>query len=467
MNHLNTPPVTPNIPSWISDAIFYQIFPERFCNGDPTNDPANTAPWGDQPTRENFFGGDLQGVLQKLDYLRDLGVNALYFNPIFAAHTNHRYDTCDYFQVDPLLGDTMLLRRLVEQAHRLGMHVILDGVFNHCGDGFPAFQDVLRKGADSEYAGWFTARSYPLQREPINYLSCGGCQYLPKFNHANSQVRELILKVARYWVEECDIDGWRLDVPFKIPLEFWREFRAVVKAVKPEAYLVGEVWREANQWVRGDVFDGVTNYRLRDILLDYVHTTILDAEDFGYELQTLLTAHGESAPAMLNLLDSHDTERILTTLKGDVEKLRILLTMQMTLPGAPMIYYGDEVGLPGETDPDCRRCFPWDETRWNTQVVTATRELIALRRAHPALRQARPQILTTFNGVLAYRMTAADDDVIVIVNPREAIANLDLPVSTDTSVWKLSSGRAHYTAENGVLHLPLITAHSAQVLLKD
>lgn len=470
MNNSSQNPVlihASGVPAWVADAIFYQIFPERFRNGDPTNDPAGVAPWGDLPTRENFFGGDLQGILEKLDYLSDLGVNALYLNPIFAARTNHRYDTVDYFKIDPMLGDTALLKRLVAEAHRRGMHVLLDGVFNHCGEDFPPFLDVLQKGATSEYADWFTARSYPLQREPINYLSCGGCQYLPKLNHANLQVRAFILKVARYWIEEAGIDGWRLDVPFKIPLDFWREFRSVVKAANPSAYLVGEVWREADQWVRGDVFDGVTNYRLRDILLDYVHTTVLDAEDFGYELQTLLAAHGPAAFAMLNLLDSHDTARILTTLKGDVEKLRILLTLQMTLPGAPMVYYGDEVGLPGETDPDCRRCFPWDERTWNAQVVAMTRELIALRRAHPALRHGLPQLLSAFNGVLAYRMAVADDEVIVVVNPREAIAGLELPLSTPFHAWKMYNEEDHLGVENGTLTLPLIQAHSTQIWLAD
>ncbi|MPM53912.1 Neopullulanase [bioreactor metagenome] len=217
--------------------------------------------------------------------------------------------------------------------------------------------------------------------------------------------------------------------------------------------------------MRGDVYDGVTNYRLRDILLDYVHTTVLDAEDFGYELTTLLAAHGGAAPAMLNLLDSHDTTRILTTLKGDADKLRILLTLQMTLPGAPMIYYGDEVGLLGETDPDCRRTFPWDETQWNARVTVFTRELIALRHAYPALRHGSPEVLGFFNGVLAYRMAAEGDEAIVVVNPREAIAHLDLPLTSASTNWQQFDGGQRYSVSGGALHLPLVPACSAQVLL--
>ena len=452
---------------WVSDAIFYQIFPDRFCNGDQGNDPKNIANWGDQPTRENFFGGDLQGILNKLPYLQDLGVNALYLNPIFQARTNHRYDTSDYFKVDSALGDTALLKMLVQQAHQRGMHVILDGVFNHCGDGFAPFQDVLQKGAASEYADWFIARSYPLKTQPLNFLTCGGCIYLPKLNHAHRPVQEFILKVARYWVEETGIDGWRLDVPFKIPLDFWCEFRQVVKEANPQAYLVGEIWREAEPWVRGDVFDGVTNYRLRDIVLDYVNTLVLDGEDFGYELQTLLNSHGTAASSMLNLLDSHDTARILTTLNGDVSKMRIALTIQMTLPGAPMIYYGDEVGLKGETDPDCRGCFPWDESNWDQQVVTMTRTLIALRTTHPALRYGRPLTLAAFNGVYAYRMAHAGDEVIVIVNPREAISDFELPTQSAKRSWRLAAGEAVFTSAEGRLRFDIVPACSALVLTTD
>jgi Glycosidases len=459
-------------PSWVADAIFYQIFPERFCNGDPVNDPAGTQPWGGLPTRENFFGGDLQGVLQKLDYLQGLGVNAIYLNPIFAARTNHRYDTSDYFKVDPALGDLALLKALTEEMHRRGMHLILDGVFNHCGDGFAPFLDVRAKGERSEYRDWFVARSYPLSTDPLNFLTCGGCTYLPKLNHAYRPVQEFILKVARYWLEEAGIDGWRLDVPFKIPLPFWREFRQVVKSVNPQAYLVGEVWREAAPWVQGDVFDGVTNYRLRDILFDYVLTNVLDGEDFGYELQTLLTGHGPAARSMLNLLDSHDTARVLTTFKGDLERLRLALTAQMTLPGAPMIYYGDEVGLLGETDPDCRRCMPWEEHDWNLPVLQMTRELTALRQAHPALRQAhpalrsaQPQTLAAFNGIYAYRMAGAGDEVIVVLNAREAIPAFELPTLSTVQRWREFSRGQVIESPYGRLQFDWVPARSAQVFV--
>lgn len=452
-------------PNWVPDAIFYQIFPDRFYNGDQCNDPPELAIWGELPTRENFFGGDLQGIILKLDYLQNLGVNALYLNPIFQARTNHHYDTTDYFKVDPALGDMVLLKELVSQVHRRGMHMILDGVFNHCGDGFAPFQDVRKNGADSEYAKWFLPCSFPLSTDPLNFLTCGGCVYLPKLNYTYRPVQEFILKVASYWLEVSGVDGWRLDVPFKIPLDFWREFRKVVKNVNPQAFLVGEVWREAAPWITGDSFDGVTNYRLRDLILDYVLNNVLDGEDFGYELETLLAAHGTAAQSMLNLLDSHDTPRILTMLKGDVDRLRIAMTIQMTLPGAPMIYYGDEIGLLGEADPDCRRCMPWNEVDWNMQVVKITHDLVELRKEHPSLHYGHPQKLVAFNFVFAYKQEFENDEVIVVLNPGKTVQELGIPTKNQITHWQEYSSRKLYTASNGTILFEQVPPLSVFVLL--
>lgn len=422
-------------PAWVADAVFYQIFPDRFRNGDTGNDPPGTVAWGTEPNRQDFCGGDLQGVKGSLDYLQELGIDAIYLNPIFQAETNHRYDTSDYFRVDPALGDLNLLKELVDDMHTRGMRLILDGVFNHCGLGFGPFRDVLENGESSRYKDWFLARDYPLTAAPLNYQTCGGCTYLPKLNHGHPPVREFLLDVARYWLVEANIDGWRLDVPFKVPMSFWREFRRVVREANPEAYLVGEVWRDASPWIAGDVFDGVTNYRLRDLIFDFVLTGVLDAEDFGFELHSLLDAHGTAARSMVNLLDSHDTRRVLTSFGGDVEGLRLALTLQMTLPGAPMIYYGNEVGLQGETDPDCRRCMPWDEKEWDADLLSVTRALIGLRRAHPALRHGDLEVLYTFDGVFAYRMRSGDDEVMVIVNPRGNVADVRVPVDSGGAPW--------------------------------
>ncbi|RPI25701.1 MAG: glycoside hydrolase family 13 protein [Chloroflexota bacterium] len=456
-----------DIPDWVPEAIFYQIFPDRFYNGDSSINPAGMTAWDDLPTRENFFGGNLQGILKKLDYLQDLGINALYLNPIFKARTNHKYDTQDYFQIDPSFGSNRLFKDLVDEVHHRGMHLILDGVFNHCGAEFAPFQDLVQHGTASPYRGWFIVRSYPITQVPLSYLTCGGAAYLPKLNHAYRPVQEFILKVARYWIDEFGIDGWRLDVPFKIPLDFWREFRQVVREAHPQAYLVGEIWREAGPWIQGDIFHGVTNYRLRELLLDYCLTNILDGEDFAFETGILAKAHGPNRAAMLNLLGSHDTARIMTLLRGDFNRLKVALTYLMTTPGVPLVYYGDEVGLLGETDPDCRRPMPWRQTEWNPQVLSLYRWLIRLRKDHAALRRGECETLFVFNGVFAYRIYIPEDDLIVILNPREHVSDVPLSVGERFPSWKDSETGRVYPVMEGKLQLSGVPACSATILIPD
>ncbi|MCL4466902.1 MAG: glycoside hydrolase family 13 protein [Chloroflexi bacterium] len=455
----------PGRPDWVPDAIFYQILPDRFCNGDPTNDPPGLEAWGNSPTRESFFGGDLQGVLGKLDYLQDLGVNALYLNPVFLARTSHRYDTSDYFQVDPALGTNELLNQLIRELHHRDMRIVLDGVFNHCGDGFWAFEDVKALGAASPYADWFTVRSYPISAAPLSYFTCGGAPYLPKLNLQYRPVQEYLLKVGTHWVGDSDVDGWRLDTACKIPRSFWRDFRVAVKTANPQAYLVGEVWRDAAPWVQGDTFDGVTNYRLRELLLDFCALGILDAEDFAYEVDTLLSSQGEAAPYMLNLLGSHDTPRILTVLHGDVTRMLIALTFLMTAVGAPLIYYGDEIGLWGETDPDCRRTMVWDERKWNGRIRDACRRLIGLRRAHIALRRGRLESLLAFDKVYVYRRVASGDEVIVVLNPGSEVKELEVATRSTAPLWLDPVAEARHAATNGILRLASIPPQSSTVLV--
>jgi len=452
---------------WVQDAIFYQIFPDRFFNGDQSNDPPGTEIWGNPPTRENFFGGDLQGIMDKLDHLQALGVNAIYLNPVFRAHTNHKYDTSNYFEVDPAFGSNALLKDLVDEVHRRDMRIVLDGVFNHCGDGFWAFEDVKTLGASSKYSDWFIVRSYPIRANPPSYYTCGGCWYLPKLNISNPQVQEHILKVAAHWLEEVGIDGWRLDTPFKIPLSFWREFRIAVKTVTPQAYLVGEIWNDAAPWIKGNTFDGTTNYRLRELILDYCATGVLDAEDFAHEVILLNERHGSAAPFMLNLVGSHDTPRILTLFKGEVDSLLIALTFLMTTVGTPLIYYGDEIGLCGETDPDCRRTMEWDELQWDHRIYDLCRQLIALRRSHVALRYGRFESLLAFNKTFAYRRVYESDEIIIVLNPGSAVIDLAIPTNSKIKTWhSLFDQRTLATTKN-LLLLDTVPPTSFNILLPD
>jgi cyclomaltodextrinase len=455
------------LPDWVQDSIFYQIFPDRFFNGDPTNDPPGTELWGNPPTRENFFGGDLQGVLEKLDYLQNFGVNAIYLNPIFRARTNHKYDTCDYYEVDPSFGSNALLKKLIDELHKRDMRIILDGVFNHVGDGFWAFEDVKAKGASSTYSDWFFVRSFPINAHPLTYDTCGGCYYLPKLNINNSDVQEYILKVAIYWMKEARIDGWRLDTPCKVPLPFWRKFRNAIKEVNPEAYLVGEIWREASPWIQGDTFDGITNYRLRELILEYCATGILDAEDFAYDVNLLLETHGESAPYMLNLLGCHDTPRLLTVFRGEVDRLLIAITFLMTTVGAPLIYYGDEIGMMGDNDPDCRRTMIWDETLKDHRIFDMLQRLIALRHSHIALRRGIFESLLSFDRVFAFRRAIDGDEVIVIINPGPAAFNLEIPIKSQNRLWNDPLKHIQLRSTNGKLRIKIVPASSLFILLPE
>jgi glycosidase len=446
--------------------VFYQIFPERFYNGDPGNDPPGVVPWDSLPTRENFFGGDLKGIQLKLGYLQDLGVTALYLTPFFRAGTNHRYDTQDYLQIDPAAGTLDDFRALVADLKARGMRLVLDAVFNHCGDGFGAFEDVRLHGAESAYADWFFVDQYPLTTEPPSYQTCGGAAFLPKLNTDHPDVRAYLLKVARYWLEQ-GADGWRLDVPWKVPMSFWRAFRETALATDPEVYLVAEVWRGDEPWLHGDTVHGVMNYRLRGHILDFCAFDHMDAEDFDYELAELRREHGASAAYHLTLLGSHDTPRILTLCGDDVRRAVIAVVFQMTYLGIPMIYYGDEVGMRGENDPLCRAGMVWDE-KWQNRALHETyRKLVHLRRAHPALSRGDFEMLRVFNGVYAYHRFDGADSVIVVLNPREARRDFRIPLKQAAgrcAVWRDALSGQTFPAERERLTIETLPARSAFVL---
>lgn len=441
---------TPWIPDWVSDTIFYQIFPDRFRNGDPANDPPGVAPWGSPPSRQNFFGGDLQGVIDRLPHIRALGCNAIYLNPIFRADTNHRYDTGDYLQIDPVLGDDATFDRLVASAHDAGIRIVLDGVFNHCGIGFVPFQDVLANGAQSRYRDWFDVYDFPVrtgiepgasgfsdeeiaaaarrQTPPPNYATCGGAAYLPRLNTANPEVEEFIHRVALHWLDRGS-DGWRLDVPYEIETGFWRRFRTVVKQRHPQAYLVAEEWRNPTAFLQGDTFDGATHYGLRGLLLDLLARRALTGEAFLRALQTLqdsLPPGSESG--MLTLLGSHDTPRILNEVGGSVELLKLAFTCLLTLPGVPLVYYGDEIGLPGGDDPDCRRTMPWDEAQWEKPLLEHVRRLTELRSHHTALRRGSLRVGWGNDRVASFERELDGERILVVINASEVARRLEVPV---------------------------------------
>ena len=445
-------------PAWVRDAVFYQIFPERFDRGEPAHDPLGLQPWGSPPTNGNFMGGNLQGILDRLGYLTDLGVTALYLTPIFQSPSNHKYDTMDYFTVDPHLGDLKLLRRLVETCHRRGLRVVLDGVFNHCSDQHPFFLDVKRHGQQSRYWNWFHVRNWPIpdhfasHGEVLHWYDCWwGFHTLPKLNYHHPEVEEYFLNVATYWLREAGTDGWRLDVPNEVIQSFWPKFRRAVKAVKPDAYIVGEIWDDASSWLQGDQFDAVMNYRFQKALIEYFAEEHMDTGAFDRALRDLLLAYPEPATAvMLNLLGSHDTARPMTVVRRRdqaraLESLKLMVAMQFTCAGAPCIYYGDEIGLEGDKDPDCRRCYPWgweqrvEERAQRSELLAYYKKLIAVRKANPALRHGafRPLEADPHRQLYAFERRSPDNRCIIALN--RSGQDHALPLSPDLPASELLS----------------------------
>lgn len=383
------------VPEWAKEAVFYQIMPERFANGDPSNDPKPTEPWGGTPKIDNFFGGDLQGVLDHLDDLVDLGINAIYFTPLFTSPSNHKYDTVDYKNVDPHFGDNALLKRLVAACHDKGIRVVLDAVFNHCSEQFPPFQDVLKHGQDSKYIDWFHINEFPVSiRNGIpTYDTFGFFGNMPKFNTANPEVKEYLLGVAEYWIKEINLDGWRLDVANEIDHHFWRDFRKVVKAANPDAYIIGEVWSDSLNWLLGDQFDSVMNYPFADKVLTFFNGG-MDGYSFSNEMGSLIMRYPQQTNEVIfNMLCSHDTPRLLTSVGHDKRKLKLCVVFLFTYMGTPCIFYGDEVGISGNGDPDCRKCMVWDPHKQDRELYDFYKLMIALRKKHAALRQGRFRFL--------------------------------------------------------------------------
>lgn len=424
-------------PEWVRDAVFYQIFPDRFARSLSVAKPSGLDAWGAPPTWHGYQGGDLIGIAERLDYLKDLGVNAIYMTPIFQSASNHRYHTHDYEKVDPMLGGDAALRKLLDDAHARGFKVVLDGVFNHASRGFFQFHDILENGPQSAYLDWFYVKDFPLYaydtQRPPNYGAWWNLHALPKFNVAAPAAREFLLGIARRWID-FGIDGWRLDVPNEIDDDdFWRAFRHRVREGNPQAYIVGEVWGDAARWLGGDMWDGVMNYQFTRSCIAFFIGERLDvaeiarttlnppaspsAEAFAQSIQALLGRYsGEATFAMLNLLGSHDIARFITLARGDAPALRLATLFQMTYPGAPSLYYGDEIGMRGGHDPQNRGAFPWDRSEWDVDLLHYVQRLIALRRSRACLRGGSYTIVHARGNVFAHWRALGDDFALVVFN---------------------------------------------------
>jgi len=425
-------------PAWVKDAVFYQIFPERFAKGDPSLDPEGVEPWGGKPTPSNFFGGDLQGVIDHLDHIAELGINAIYFTPLFEATTNHKYDTHDYLKVDPHFGTNEKLKELVDACHERGIKVLLDAVFNHSGRTFPPFVDALANGQNSKYADWFHVRQWPL--EVIDgvptYETFAFEPLMPKLNTENPEVKDYLLKVARYWVEEIGIDGWRLDVANEVDHQFWREFRQTVKSVNRDAYILGEIWHDSMAWLQGDQFDAVMNYPFTNAVLDFFAKQTMDAEQFAASIGSQLAAYPQQVTeTAFNLLDSHDTPRLLTLCNDNIDAMKLAALFQLTYPGSPCIYYGDEIGMDGEGDPDCRKCMVWEPEEQDSELLQFYKQAIHLRHNHPAMRSTDIAFVHVgkADSTLVYERRAGNERLLIALNAGAEAATLDVKVEKENS----------------------------------
>ncbi len=483
-------------PKWVKDAIFYQIFPDRFAKSDLN--PAGKLPfeeWDSAPTQHGFKGGDLYGVIEKLDYLQELGINAIYLNPIFASASNHRYHTYDYYNVDPLLGGNDAFKKLLKEAHKRAIRIVLDGVFNHASRGFWQFNHVLETGAASPYRDWFyfdedrlngnkhwgafpsSHENTALQNEDsltaIGYRGWWNLPALPKFNTNTPAVREFLFEVAEYWIK-FGIDGWRLDVPGEIDDdEFWREFCRRVRAINPDAYIVGEIWHEAQRWLQGDQFDAVMNYLVTSVSLSFFAADKLNmdtiqqagglkgvrpvqAYDFANEVDRILNLYPNDITfAQLNLLDSHDMPRFLSCASGDKDALKLAWLFMFTLPGAPCIYYGDEIGLDGGHDPQCRKSFPWKKSEWDKDLLEFAKACIKLRTDQPSLRKGTYKRLFAEGAVIAYARTHKTEDTIIAFNVSNEEHTVELPLGNKPRILfgkpKISGNQVTIPPRSGIV----------------
>jgi glycosidase len=449
-----------DVPDWVQDSIFYQILPDRFYNADPSNDPPNDQPidFTGRIEGDRFYGGDLKGILAQLDYLRDLGVNALYLNPISASVTHHNYDVDDYERVDPQLGTEEDLRQLVDALHQHGIRLILDGVFNHAGIYFFAFQDLLRHQERSPYRDWFYVERFPVKVEPNpSYWAWWNIPYMPKLRHENPLVRRYLLTVVERWTRELNLDGWRLDVPNEVPDRFWREFRPVVRRVNPQAVIIGEIWGDAGHWLQGDMFDSVMNYIWRGAVLDWIAYRRIKPSQFDARMQSLFIRYPrQSLYAMYNMLSSHDTPRFRRECGDNLRRVRLGLLLQMTAIGAPALYYGDEIGMDGGGTPDNRRPMRWTLTEEERALRAYVQQLIAVRKATPALRRGEWQTLLIDDARDLYafariaepaRHTDGGHIALVVINNSEQPQTALLPVPGGVEAWQVAAGTHDFGEE--------------------
>lgn len=405
-------------PGWVNETVWYQIFPDRFCNGTPEENTEDIVPWrSGAVTNAERFGGNLAGIRMRLSYLKELGINGIYLNPIMEAESNHKYDTTDYTKIDSHFGTNEEFAALVKEAHALGIRVMVDAVLNHCGRKFAPWRDVQEKGRQSVYADWFMINDWiSLKKEADTrdgrFYSFAFIDKMPKLNTNNEEVIAYFCKICENWIREFDIDGIRFDVGNEVSHRFLKQIRDHVRAIKPDLYLLGEIWHDASQWLNGEEYDSVMNYPLMSGIHDFFLDPSATKEDFEYMINRCYTMYmQQNNNVLFNLLDSHDTERLMNRLQN-LDRFYQQLAVLFTMPGSPCIYYGTEIAMEGGYDPDCRRCMPWSELSQeeNQEKIGEIQTLITLRKEESAFRSLYFHFPNTYREARLVEYVKLDDE---------------------------------------------------------
>jgi len=447
-----------DVPQWAKKAVIYQIFPDSFATSkEDFCGEGISIPLGKDMYSKSRLGGTLDGISENLSYLIDLGINCIYLNPIFTARSYHKYDTVDYYSIDPCFGDNEKFKKMVNRCHELNIRVILDGVFNHSGTGFFAFKDVLEKQQASKYKDWFFIDDFPVKiDDPPKYACFAYVKDMPKLNTGNPEVRDYFLDVATYWIKEAEIDGWRLDVADEVNHDFWREFRNAVKSVKKDAFIIGEVWDGSKAFLQGDQFDSLINYGFTNACIDFFAKKIINAEQFDARVNFLLMRYKKNIQyAQMNLLGSHDTTRFLSLCGGDVRKLKLATLFLMTHVGIPSIYYGDEKGLTGiGRDEEYRRPMPWQNDSCSMEILNFYKKLICIRKTYMPIMLEDYTTLKADIGKSLYVFSRgkAEKKLIIAINNSEKTQSFELSVKDGkTEVCDILNDSVHTVYDNRIL----------------
>ncbi|OOM81915.1 cyclomaltodextrinase [Clostridium puniceum] len=433
---------------WLQEAVVYQIFVDRFCNGDKSNDPKDVLSWGNDVSQTSMFGGDIQGIIDKLDYLKDLGADVLYLTPIFKSSSNHKYNTADYYEIDSQFGTIEKVKELVEKCHERNIKIIFDAVFNHSGADFFAFEDILKNQEKSKYKDWYFIDSFPVNFEKTNYYTfADDIPTMPKFNTDNEEVKKYLLDVAKYWIDEVKIDGWRLDVCDEVDHSFWREFKKVVKKHKKDAIIIGEIMHEASSFLKGDQLDGIMNYPFKGAMVDFFGNKTIDAKVFGEILAINRNIYMDSiTKQMWNLIGSHDTKRFLTECDERIERMKLAIAFQFTYIGVPYIYYGDEIGLYGGEEPESRRCMIWNEEKQSRELFNLYKELILIRKNNLALVYGLYKTLHCEGNLLVFERCYKDERIVIAINNEDK--PVEIPLLLNTKVKNLINSQIYNVDES-------------------